>query len=94
MRLTVRQVSGLKGYRTNGAIRLRPRWRGSIAVPAAAAAQHRDLPTAVIDDSKLLLLTTGLGDATVEAEHVGYPNPSGRKPRPQLVKSGLGDRSL
>ena len=30
MRLTVRQVSGLKGYRTNGAIRLRARWRGSI----------------------------------------------------------------
>jgi hypothetical protein len=30
----------------------------------------------------------------VKAEHVGYPNPSGRKPRPLLVKSGLGDRSL
>jgi hypothetical protein len=92
MRLTVRQVFGLKGYRTNGAIRLRPRRRGSIAGPAAA--QHRDLPTPVINDSRVLQLTTGLGDATVKAEHVGYPNPSGRKPRPQLVKSGLGDRSL
>jgi len=38
MRLTVRQVFGLKGYRTNGAIRLRPRWRGSIAGPAPRSA--------------------------------------------------------